>query len=129
MEPGTEDYYLFTCAKKVKIKTKTYLCDLFRSTTKCRKSLLSKLLQHKENTRTLIPMAIMPNNGQHDDKMRNCYDEGETCMSSLLTSEQKTENNDQNVLELEGAVVRNKFPVLDLQVPFSAIQKEKANFV
>ena len=45
---------------------------------KCRKSLLSKLLQNKENTRTRMPMAIMPNNGQHDDKMRNRYDEGET---------------------------------------------------
>ena len=51
------------------------------------------------------------------------------CMSSLLTSEQKTENNDQSVLELEGAVMRQKFPVLDSQVPFSAIQKEKANVV
>ena len=74
-------------------------------------------------------MAIMPNNGQHDDKMRNRYDEGETCMSSLITSEQKTENNDQSVLELEGAVMRKKFPVLDSQVSFSAIQKEKANVV
>ena len=50
-------------------------------------------------------------------------------MSSLLTSEQKTEKNDQSVLELEGAVMRKKFPVLDSQVPFSAIQKEKANVV
>lgn len=96
---------------------------------KCRKSLLSKLLQNKRKASKQRQITMMSGDATNDDKFgnRRYDDEAATCMSSLLTEgREKVENS---APDIEMAVAKKKFPVLDSQVVFTAVPKEKANIV
>ncbi|MCG8033766.1 MAG: envelope fusion protein [Candidatus Thiodiazotropha taylori] len=94
---------------------------------KCRKSLLAKLLQNKAKTRKREQITMMSGNDTNNDKIENrrFHDEDATCMSSLLS--EGRERVDNSAQDIEMAVAKKKFPVLDSQVVFTTVPKEKAN--
>ena len=83
----------------------------------CRKSLLSKFLCNNNNARTK-GQIIMPNDATSNDEMEcQHYDENATCVSALLKDEQ------QQAVDNENGVL------MDSQVVYTAVSKDKANQV
>ena len=71
----------------------------------------------------------MSGNDTNNDTCENRRydDEAATCMSSLLPNGR--EKVDNSAHDIEMAIAKKKFPVLDSQVVFTAVPKEKANIV
>ena len=80
--------------------------------------LLTKFLCNNNNARTKRQITIMANDATSNDEMEcRCYDENATCVSALLTDEQRQAVDNENGV------------LMDSQVVYTAVSKDKANQV